>query len=116
MTFIEKDTVVHAVEPTCLGSQTHYALRPSDLYLCFSVSLCALSEQKFAYCCVQVETAIVVPGPIDTHRLKNALAHTLSAYPLYAGRIEKENSNGKITWRVSAFIGYFKSIDKLYYL
>ncbi|EJD45495.1 hypothetical protein AURDEDRAFT_184740 [Auricularia subglabra TFB-10046 SS5] len=73
------DSIVRAEEPTVLGSQEFYNLRPTDLFLPFSV-----------------DTAIVVLGPIDPERLKHALARALSLFPLYAGRLERVGDS----WRV----------------
>ncbi|GJE85414.1 hypothetical protein PsYK624_014930 [Phanerochaete sordida] len=62
--------VVKAKEPTVLHGQSHYVLRPDDLLVGF-----------------KVDTAHVIPGEIDIARFDDALARTLQAYPVHAGRV-----------------------------
>ncbi|EJD45496.1 hypothetical protein AURDEDRAFT_165359 [Auricularia subglabra TFB-10046 SS5] len=78
-TDIELGTVLRAVTPGVLSSREFYELPPTDLLLC-----------------VPLETAIVVPGPIDISRLKSALQSALSYFPLFAGRLERCGN----AWRV----------------
>ncbi|KIP05936.1 hypothetical protein PHLGIDRAFT_19573 [Phlebiopsis gigantea 11061_1 CR5-6] len=46
----------------------------------------------------KVDTAHVVPGPIDLDQFTNALALTLSVFPVYAGRLERPDITEP--WRV----------------
>lgn len=76
---IERDTVIRAITPTVLSSREFYELPATDLLLR-----------------VPLETAIVVPGPIDILQLKTALAAALSYFPLYTGRLERSGN----VWRI----------------
>ncbi|GJE85404.1 hypothetical protein PsYK624_014830 [Phanerochaete sordida] len=74
---------VKAREPTVLHGQSHYVLRPEDLLIGF-----------------KVDTAHVVPGDIDIDRFNEALAKTLQANPIHAGRVVRPR-NPKDSWTVS---------------
>ncbi|OCH93975.1 hypothetical protein OBBRIDRAFT_801484 [Obba rivulosa] len=63
---------IKAKEPTSLDGHAHYPISPDNLIVSFTV-----------------DTAHVVPTLLDIPRLKQALSRTLSAYPLYAGRLER---------------------------
>ncbi|EMD32266.1 hypothetical protein CERSUDRAFT_118969 [Gelatoporia subvermispora B] len=61
---------VRAKEPTALNGLPSYPVSSSNLILSFTV-----------------DTAHVVPGLLDIPKFNAALAHTLSIYPLYTGRL-----------------------------
>ena len=56
-------------------------------------------------CHVQVGTAHVIPDDIDLVRFNNALARTLSVYPLCAGRLVRPDAIDQ-PWKVCSSIFY----------
>ncbi|KAJ3551692.1 hypothetical protein NM688_g4560 [Phlebia brevispora] len=73
--------VVKPLSPTVLDGHSHYTLRNTDLNLAF-----------------KVDTAHIIPGPLDVARFDEALAKTLSVYPLYAGRLRR--GQDKRPWQI----------------
>ncbi|KAJ8496049.1 hypothetical protein ONZ51_g1367 [Trametes cubensis] len=59
--------------PTVLGSRRLYRLSKNDLLINFTVDI-----------------AYLVPAELDVARLRNALAHTLTSFPLFCGKLVKE--------------------------
>jgi hypothetical protein len=90
--------IVKAKEPTILNGQSHITLAGTDLWIGFRVSSCKnLCTSANLY--PQVDTAYVVPGPIEIERFNDALSRTLSVYPAYAGRLERPRDTDQL-WRV----------------
>ncbi|KAI0765761.1 hypothetical protein BC629DRAFT_908570 [Irpex lacteus] len=74
--------VVKPKEPTVLAGQSEYVLDGNDLMIS-----------------TRVDTAHVVPGPIDIVRFNDALASTLAHFPAHAGRLLRP-PHGEGHWKI----------------
>ncbi|KAK7682152.1 hypothetical protein QCA50_014739 [Cerrena zonata] len=75
--------LVKPVEPTVLGSRSHFELTPLDLLIAHSV-----------------ETIHVIPGELKISLFNDALAQTLRVYPLAAGRLERPITSESGPWKI----------------
>lgn len=92
-------------QPTILAGRDYFDLSHNNLFISANVShapwppACSSIDHPSRWCHTQVSTAHVIPDDIDIVRFDNALARTLSVYPLCAGRLVRPDTIDQ-PWRV----------------